>query len=65
MKGISVFNLKDPLFFDVFVDNLADLTLEAPTMDIAVAALRLQRLLMESRSEIVNNPTDCMGNESA
>ena len=44
-----MFSLKNPLFFDVFVDVLADLSLEGETDEIALAALRLQTLLLAQK----------------
>lgn len=54
---MSVLSLKNPLFFDVFISELAELSLEGPTYEIAVAALRLQTLLSEKKDEICDNPT--------
>lgn len=44
-----MFSLKNPLFFDVFIGTLADLSLEAETDEIALAALRLQTLLLDEK----------------
>ena len=55
MMDISLFSLKNPLFFDVFVDTLATLSLEGETDEIALTALRLQTLLLaqkESKTEV-------------
>lgn len=45
-----MFTLKNPVFFDVFVSVLADLSLEGETDEIALAALRLQTLLLAQKN---------------
>jgi hypothetical protein len=52
-----MFSLRNPLFFDVFVATLADLSLEGETDEIALTALRLQTLLLaqkESKTEVLD-----------
>lgn len=46
-----MFSLKNPLFFDLFIGTLADLSLEAESDEIALAALRLQTLLLAEKRE--------------
>jgi hypothetical protein len=53
-----MFTLKNPLYFDVFVATLADLSLEGETDEIATTALRLQTLLLaqnESKTEVLDS----------
>ena len=50
-----MFSLKNPLYFDVFIGTLADLSLEAETDEIALAALRLQTLLLAEKSSKIND----------
>ena len=53
-----MFSLRNPLFFDVFVATLADLSLEGETDEIALTALRLQTLLLaqkESKTEVLDS----------
>jgi hypothetical protein len=44
-----MFTLKNPLFFDVFIAELATLSLEGETDEIALTALRLQTLLLAQK----------------
>jgi hypothetical protein len=50
-----MFSLKNPLYFDVFISTLADLSLDAETDEIALAALRLQTLLLAEKSSKIND----------
>lgn len=49
--------LQNPLFFDVFIDVLATLSLEGETDEIALTALRLQTLLL-AQKEVSETPRE-------
>ena len=44
----SFFSLENPAYREVFLETLADLSLEAESFEIALAALKLQTLLKET-----------------
>jgi hypothetical protein len=42
MNDVELFSLKNPLFREVFIDILKNLSLDGETAEISIAALKLQ-----------------------